>query len=35
MVHSLYVCEFPQDIEEKELKEHFTRFEGFEDLRIA
>lgn len=35
MVYSLYVCEFPQDLEEKELENHFNKFDGFLDLRIA
>lgn len=35
MVSSLYVCEFPQDIDEKEFEALFSRFDGFDALWFA
>ena len=35
MVSSLYVCEFPQDIDEKEFEALFSQFDGFDALWFA
>lgn len=35
MVSSLYVCEFPQDIDEKEFEALFWKFDGFDALWFA
>ena len=32
---SLYVCDFPQDIDREELEPIFSEFDGFIDLRLA
>ena len=35
MVVSLYVCDFPHDIEKKELYDIFCCFDGFVEVRLA
>jgi RNA recognition motif-containing protein len=35
MIYSLYVCDFPQNLEREDLQEVFQEFEGFLDIRVA
>lgn len=32
---SLYVCDFPQDLDKEDIESIFSSFNGFKELRIA
>ena len=35
MIYSLYVCDFPQDLEKEDIDQIFSEFDGFIEVRIA